>query len=395
MPSRPELYPALHVIFTLLNAIRRGIARRNLWREFRRQKVTLQPRLAFWIALCKQAGLLEEYQSQLRVKRHARQWLNKLPDEQTFLLIEAWQNAPKNPKARQFRRKLLWKLRHEKSLTRKDQRAMNGLQALGLWEGGKLTTWGCFFLKREGKLPTPASPMPCQMHEDHFIASIPHHIDLLWELEKQIRPASPGRYPLSKRALHFLHGDPHELIALLERGLRDSLPAEIKARLLDQPSVRMIEGVVLEFSHPADLQKLRRQPNFRRHFEQVISPRHVLLDAKESKGVSQILERRGVYLTSNEELPETRKKRTHFPQKGPLQTVGPAVPKIQLLETYLQLQQAVDVLYRAPGFSAERRRITPLLIEQRGEHTYVIAFCQTHRAQRTFRLDRMEIPGTY
>ncbi len=393
MKSNPEIYPAVYIIFTLLNAIRRGIERGKIWREFRRQKIAFEPRLAFWVAMCKQAGLLEEYEGRLIVTRHAQRWLGKAPDEQAFLLIEAWQNAPKNPKARQFRSKLLWKLRYDKPLTRKDLQAIKGLQALGLYQEGKLTAWGRFVLKGEGELPTPASPMPCQVHEDHFIASIPHHIDLLWELEKQLRPASPGCYPLFKRSL--CQGDPQELITLLERGLQDSLPAEIKARLLDQPSVRMIEGVVLEFSHPADLQKLRRQPNFRRHFEQVISPRHVLLDAKESKGVSQILERRGVYLTPNEELPETRKKRTHFPQKGPLQTVGPALPKIQLLETYLQLQQAVDVLYRAPGFPSERRRITPLLIEQRGEHTYVIAFCQTHRAQRTFRLDRMEIPGTY
>lgn len=345
MPSRPELYPALHVIFTLLNAVRRGIERGNIWREFRRQNVALQPRLAFWLALCKQAGLLEEYENRLRVTRHARQWLNKAPDEQTFLLIESWQSAPKNIKIRRFRKKLLWKLRYDKPLTQKDLQAISGLQALGLWQDGALTAWGRFFLKEAGKLPTPQPSMSCLIHNDHFIASIPHHIDLLWELEKQLRPLSPGCYPLTRRAFGFLHGDPLELIALLERGLQDPLPEEtseavlrIKARLLDQPSVRMIEGVMLEFSQPADLRKLRRQPNFRRRFEQVLSPRHVLLNAKESQGISQMLERRGVYLTSNEERPETRKKRTHFPQKGPLQIAGPALPKIQLLETYLRLR---------------------------------------------------------
>jgi len=52
-------------------------------------------------------------------------------------------------------------------------------------------------------------------------------------------------------------------------------------------------------------------------------------------------------------------------------------------------------LYRAPGYPAEQRRITPLIIEQRGEQTYVIAYCQTRRAQRTFRLDRIEVPGAW
>ena len=67
--------------------------------------------------------------------------------------------------------------------------------------------------------------------------------------------------------------------------------------------------------------------------------------------------------------------------------------KLELLEKYKQLQQAIDVLYRVPGYPAEQRRITPLLIEERGEYTYVSAYCQNRRAQRTFRLDRIEIPG--
>jgi hypothetical protein len=119
-----------------------------------------------------------------------------------------------------------------------------------------------------------------------------------------------------------------------------------------------------------------------------------------------------VHVAYNEEPPHKEKKRTHFtqnvlstPQKNTagsstgllrlLHPLGKAVPKLELVERYLQLQQALDVLYRAPGYPAEQRRITPLLIEQSGEQTYVIAYCQTRRAQRTFRLDRMEIPGTY
>jgi len=35
----------------------------------------------------------------------------------------------------------------------------------------------------------------------------------------------------------------------------------LETRLLDQPSLRVIEGMILEFSHPADLRNLRRQLN--------------------------------------------------------------------------------------------------------------------------------------
>ena len=184
-----------------------------------------------------------------------------------------------------------------------------------------------------------------------------------------------------------------------------TIPFEkLKARLLDQPSLRVIEGIVIEFSHPEELTRLRRQHNMRHHVEQILSPRHIVISMKESKTFFQMLKRRGIYLTYHEETPEAcpersrraKKQRTHFPQKPQLlQPAGKDTPKLELLEKYLQLQQAIDVLYRAPGYPAEKRRITPLVIEQRGEHTYVIAFCQTRRAQRLFRLDRMEIPGTY
>jgi hypothetical protein len=133
MNTQPVQYPLLYVIFTLLNAIRRGIPRKNIWREFRRQGIALKPRLAFWIPLCKQAGLIKETDRQLRIASHARARLNKTPEEQTIALIEAWQNSPKNKKARQFRKKLLWKLQFDKPLTVKDIAALNGLDAPGTW----------------------------------------------------------------------------------------------------------------------------------------------------------------------------------------------------------------------------------------------------------------------
>ncbi len=108
MNEPPVTLPALYIIFTLLNAIRRGIPRQSIWREFRRQKAALKPRLVFWLAICKQAGLIDEYtlgssaeEGRLRVTGFARRWLNKSSEDQTFRLMESWQNAPKNFRERQ------------------------------------------------------------------------------------------------------------------------------------------------------------------------------------------------------------------------------------------------------------------------------------------------------
>ncbi|MEW5941740.1 MAG: WYL domain-containing protein [Chloroflexota bacterium] len=417
MEYAPLTLPALYIIFTLLNAVRRGIPRPNLWREFRRQNLALKPRLSFWLAICKQAGLVDEYENRLRVKGYARQWLNKSEDEQTISLIEAWGSAPRNYKARQHRRKLLWKLRFDKPLTQKDRLALNGLHALGLLDGEKLTAWGRFFIKGEGALPTPQMPKPCQLNGDRFIASFPQHVDLLWDLEKILRPCAPGVYPLpslrasagrvapcssghietkrAKQSPTLLTGDPHKLIDLLERGLQSELPKPMRARLLGQPSLQIRQALFIEFSDPGELKQLRRQPNLRKHIERYLSPRHVLISPKDQNRLLKMFERRGIYITFHEESSEAAGKRTHFQRQTPLQPVGKDIPKLDALNQYLRLQQALDILYRAPGFPAEQRRITPLTIERRGEHTYVIAYCHARRAQRTFRLDRMEIPGTY
>lgn len=396
MYTRPESYPAIYIIFTLLNAIRRGIERRNIWREFRRQGIALKPRWSFWMAVCREAGLIR-VEDTLHVTSYARQWLNEMPEEQMFHLIESLQNAPKNRRVRMFRRKLLWKLRYDQPLTQKDLHALNGLDALGLTANGRLTKWGEFFIKGKGTLPTPKAAEACVLQEDHLLAPFPRHLDLAWDLETLLRPKAPSVYPLTKRALHFFEGDPNRLIELVERGLGKPMPEQTKALVLRQPSIRIADGIVLEFSSPEELKQLRRQPVFRKYIDEFLSPQRILVSREKAKGLFEMLTRRGVYVDQNEEQEKAGKKRTHFPSKPKmfLESVGKSVPLMTILEKYKLLGQALDILYRAPGYPAEQRRITPLLIDERGEHIYVIAYCQTRRAQRTFRLDRMEISGTY
>jgi hypothetical protein len=391
-----ETIPAVYIIFTLLNAFRREIPRQNIWREFRRQKIALRPRLSFWLALCRQAKLLSE-DPQPRVTRYAGRWMVLEPDAQAFRLLEAWQNAPRNQRERRLRRKLVWKLEWDQPLTQKDLRSINGLQALGLWDGAGLTAWGRLVIKGEGSFPTPIPEGAWKIEDEHLIAPIPQQTRLLWKLEVYLRPCQPGRYPLTRKALlqAVNRGNRDDLIELIEHGTKEPLPPQIRAHILEQPTLQILDGAVIEFSHPADLEALRRNPNLRCHFERVLSPRHVFLSAKDAPAVLRLLARRGIQLTSPQEQPGSRRTRTHFYRTPTPEPKGRQVPILQLLEKHIQLEQALDILYRAPGYQAEKRRITPLLIEQRGEYTYIQAYCQNRRANRAFRLDRMEIPGTY
>ncbi len=68
--EQAQILPPLYVIFTLIGALRRGVERKNIWREFRRQGIALQPRLSFWVSLCREAGLLDG-EKNLTVTRQA------------------------------------------------------------------------------------------------------------------------------------------------------------------------------------------------------------------------------------------------------------------------------------------------------------------------------------
>lgn len=58
---------------------------------------------------------------------------------------------------------------------------------------------------------------------------------------------------LTKRALRFQVDDPQIRIQLLEKGLQTSIPERTKAIVMKQPSIRVAEGILLEFSDPSDL----------------------------------------------------------------------------------------------------------------------------------------------
>ena len=63
-----------------------------------------------------------------------------------------------------------------------------------------------------------------------------------------------------------------------------------------------------------------------------------------------------------------------------------------VLQKVIDKEESITVLYQASGHhTPEYRHLTPLLVEQRGGRFYLIAYCHTRRANRTFRLDRLKL----
>lgn len=73
----------------------------------------------------------------------------------------------------------------------------------------------------------------------------------------------------------------------------------------------------------------------------------------------------------------------------------PSTPEIiAYIQQAIDRSESIDVIYQsATDTSPQPRHLTPLVLETRGVHTYLIAYCHTRRADRTFRLDRLKIAG--
>ncbi len=390
------------IIFTLLSALRRGMAANQAWHVFHQMKLSI-PKTSFWLALCEQANLLTNHQHP-SVFFHA--WLGWPHDAQILHLFSAWESAPRNRQERLLRRRMRLRLEQGQPLRASDSRLLPGLNALGLTNHGTLTRLGKAVLGLE-RFPTPAPRQPWQLAGCTLAVPSQPDWSLLWQLEAFLPPIAPYTYPINKnRACQ--PGQAEKLVEILETGLRAPLPGGLRARLLGQPSLQTSIGLVLEFSDPAHLRQLRRSPALRGHFERILSPRHILVEAANAPRMLKLLERRGIYTTPllspqfGEVQPnwgETRREgggaRAHFSRLSLLQPLELGQPLIGFLQQAIRQQTAFEMLYHAPnGERPERHRITPLLIEERGGYTYIIAYSHTRRGQRTYRLDRMEVPGT-
>ena len=128
----------------------------------------------------------------------------------------------------------------------------------------------------------------------------------------------------------------------------------------------------LEFSSSEELKRLRHSPILREHFEQILSPRHVYIETQKAPRLMKLLEQRGMYARHLTEEGETAsRQRTYF--HSPVLSIPgkSSTPLPDMLSEYQRLQQALDILYHAPGgLRPEHRRITPLLMEERRGQVY-------------------------
>ena len=400
----------IFIVFSLLSALRHGTPTSQLWRVFQNLDQSLSPKTSFWLALCRQANLINHHEHPAAL---AQDWLTWPVDAQILHLFDAWEKAPLNRKERMLRWRLRLRLAQGRDLRPSDARLLPGLDALGITHQKSLTLLGKAVLGLAG-FPSPAPRLKWWL--DEHILHVPHDPDwsLLWQLEAYLTPCASFTYSLDALSLRRAsqRGEADRLLEILQKGLGSPVPPEIRAHILGQPVMKATSGLVLEFSDPAELRQLRRSEPLRGHFERVLSPRHVLVEEQNAQRLLKLLERRGIHASSTlpvdgeakQEKRPVPESRTHFSRAGLLEPLGENIPILEFIRQSMRQQMAFDMLYTVPsarlslvGYDADRpevQRITPLLIEERGGYTYIIAYSHTRRGQRTYRLDRMEIPGT-
>jgi hypothetical protein len=382
----------IFIIFTLVSALRRGTPSGLLWRFFHAMGFSTA-KTSFWLAICRQSNLLNQH---LRPTSFFHEWLSWQADAQILHLIQAWKGAPKNHQERLLRKRLLLRLVHESPLRPSDFRLLVGLNALGVTHGGKLTLLAKAALGLQ-PFPSPVSPQSWWIEDQKL--HIPHNPNwlLLWRLEGFLAPIAPFTYSLDEKHLRLAcqNGLAETLIEILEAGLGKPLPGDLRAGILGQPSLRLSTITVIEFSSPAELRQLRRSQTLRQHLDQLLSPRHAVVSVEKTADLLKLLQRRGIYTPDQNVDPPKVKKRTHFSQTGLLEPLGKPVPLRNFILQAIDRQSAFEMRYHAPeARRPEIHHITPLLVEERNGYTYIIAYSHNRHAQRTYRLDRIDVPGT-
>ena len=381
------------IIFTLISALRRGVPVGSLWRLFHSMQFSTA-KTSFWLSVCRQANLLNQH---LHPTAFFYEWLSWQADAQILHLIQAWKGAPRNRQERLLRKRLLLRLIHEIALRPSDFKLLIGLNALGVTHAGKLTLLAKAALGLQ-PFPSPVSSQSWWIEGQKL--HIPHNPNwlLLWRLEGFLRPIAPFTYSVDEKHLRLArqNGPAEMLIETLEAGYGKTLPGDLRAAILGQPSLHLSTITVIEFSSPAELRQLRRSQTLRQHLDQVLSPRHAVVSVDKTADLLKLLQRRGIYTPSQSpEPPPKAKKRTHFSQKVLLEPLGKPVPLRNFISQAIQRQSAFEMRYRAPEAKRpEIHHVTPLLIEERNGYTYIIAYSHNRHAQRTYRLDRMDVPGT-
>ena len=337
-------------------------------------------------------------------------------------------------------------------------REISGLQMLGLCDGEILTYWGYWFLTDKSVFSKSPQPVHWEIIGGELHIPYPPDWGMLWKLEEFLKPIDPGVYAIDEKALRrviqIMQGDLFTVCNVLEQGLQKSLPENLIQSLKCQPSIKVLPGLVLEFSSSDDLLELRKNISFRKALSSILSAHHVYIHTWQADQILRRLERHGVLTVKDIDLFECDNKpstskfsmsdkayllRLFLLDKGipgtpapPLGLMGkiiegmpmtvrtssvrkaseslgklfpsspwkpdeelPDIPEqqlIEVLENAISKQETIDFNYqKADDYQPEHRRVTPLILEQRGLRFYLIAYCHDRRANRTFRLDRLKL----
>lgn len=249
-------------------------------------------------------------------------------------------------------------------------------------------------------------------------------------------------------------GSIQALLEFLRQMLGSEFTLENLAEIDERPAVKLISGWVIEFGETETLKMLRGLPACRRQLDHLLSPRHAVLDSLTGEAVLRCLYQRGLlaeqdfaqvaamrqakgrpaaHLTKadrafllrvllcagglrqdappgildrltagvEQKLITAAAKKAYEHLRGvswqpsiePPEQAGLPLELLNArLQQAIQREETVDVFYTATGRHApEYRRVSPLLLEQRGDRSYLIAYCHLRRAERTFRLDRLKL----
>ncbi len=211
------------------------------------------PRLSFWLRILQEIGLMDK--SICLPTSLAPGWFELPRDQQMKSLLDAWVNSPQTAKIRQTRARLIRNIlasdaesRYMKALNKQG----NGLRALGILEGNKLTPAAEKYFRKEPPTSGLAEAPSWWLDQMSLVVPDPANYRLLWDLETYFQPYRPGRYSLLPADLRLAaqKGDRFRLVKVLEQGLGNPLTDELKAHIEGQPTVRLLTGFILEFYDP-------------------------------------------------------------------------------------------------------------------------------------------------
>lgn len=317
-PLLPPAQATLWTVFSILSICRwqmRSVA--HLSRALKQRGVQPQPRLKFWVHICRAAGLLDDTLP-LQPTLFATDFL-KLPLlEQLDVLLNAWIHAAVYLPLSDRRAAMVERLKHWGSsgfppgeaprFNPAFQRELPGLAALALWEGDGLSELGrAYFsgqvlLQQKIVLPQRPNPAPWLIERSRLRVPFPPNWRMLWTLEQYLEPRPMERsaelvFSISDYLLRRAagRGPIADLANLLERGTGRALPEKLRARLTEQPAIRLLNGTVIEFDDPEELARLHRARPLRNTYNEMLSPRHLLLSADQLAPALRWLKGKGLF----------------------------------------------------------------------------------------------------